>query len=309
MNDQLLLLTTTSGAIAMATWWVSALLFGRKADDDAKLRGRLAPTDAPAPAPGETTKVSWLAVVRRLGEVASAPFMPKDPTKQIALRRKFASAGIYLPAATRSLAGWKMILLTLGLPLGYLAGAALGTIPLALSLGGLVGYLAPTLWLKSRIRFNQDALDRGLPDALDMLVVCVEAGLTVDAALQRVGHEIALAHPRLARELEITHMETRVGVARSDALRNLGLRTGNGPLQALSTMLIQADRFGTSVADALRIHADAMRTTRQHAAEERAAKASVKLTFPVVLFIFPAVLIVMAGPAIIGLMKSALFAE
>jgi tight adherence protein C len=113
-------------------------------------------------------------------------------------------------------------------------------------------------------------------------------------------------------------METRVGVARADALRNLGLRTANAPLQALSTMLIQADRFGTSVAEALRIHAEAMRTARQHAAmrtarqhaaEERAAKASVKLTFPVVLFIFPAVLIVMAGPAIIGLMRSALFAE
>jgi tight adherence protein C len=308
MNDQLLFLTTTSGAIAMATWWVSSLLFGRNAQDDAKLRGRLAPTDAPAPVI-ETHKLDWHVLLRRVGEIASAPFMPKDATKQIALRRKFASAGIYAPAATRALAGWKMILLALGLLLGYAAGRALEAVPLALSIGGLLGYLAPTLWLKSRIRMNQDALDHGLPDALDMLVVCVEAGLTVDAALQRVGHEIALAHPRLARELEITHMETRVGVARADALRNLGLRTANAPLQALSTMLIQADRFGTSVAEALRIHADAMRTARQHSAEERAAKASVKLTFPVVLFIFPAVLIVMAGPAIIGLMKSALFAE
>ena len=160
-----------------------------------------------------------------------------------------------------------------------------------------------------KINQNQRSLTLALPDALDLMVVCVEAGLTVDAAMQRVGQELGLAHPTLSRELGIAHMETRVGLARSEALKNLGVRTGNAALQSLSAMLIQAERFGTSIAGALRIHAESLRTKRQHAAEELAAKASVKMSFPLVLFIFPSTFIVLAGPTVIGLMKSALFTE
>ena len=109
--------------------------------------------------------------------------------------------------------------------------------------------------------------------------------------------------------MEITHLETRLGLSRADALRNLGDRTGSNQLESLATLLVQADRFGTSIASALRVHAESLRISRQQAAEEQAAKASVKLTFPLVFFIFPAVLIVLAGPAAIGLFHSALFAE
>ena len=138
------------------------------------------------------------------------------------------------------------------------------------------------------------------------MVVCVEAGLTVDSAMQRVGTDLAIAHPSLSRELNIAHMETRVGLSRGESLKNLGQRTGNPALQSLAAMLIQADRFGTSVAQALRVHADTLRTNRQFAAEESAAKASVKLTFPLVLFIFPATFIVLAGPTVVQLMESEL---
>jgi len=136
------------------------------------------------------------------------------------------------------------------------------------------------------------------------MAVCVEAGLTVDAAMQRVGQELMIAHPSISREFAITYMETRVGLSRGDALKNLGTRTGSAPLQSLASMLQQADRFGTSTANALRIHADTVRQARPHAAEELAAKASVKMSFPLVLFIFPATFIVLAGPTIIGLMNS-----
>jgi tight adherence protein C len=180
---------------------------------------------------------------------------------------------------------------------------------LGLSVGGLIGYLTPKLWLRMKIKANQKALTQGLPDALDLMVVCVEAGLTVDSAMQRVGQELVIAHPVIARELEIAHMETRVGLSRQEALKNLGTRTGNAAMQSLMAMLIQAERFGTSIANALRIHADSLRTKRQHAAEEMAAKASVKMSFPLVLFIFPATFIVLAGPTVIGLMNSALFKE
>jgi tight adherence protein C len=150
-------------------------------------------------------------------------------------------------------------------------------------------------------------LQYGLADGLDLMVVCVEAGLTVDAAMQRVGQELGLAHPAVAREFGIAHMETRVGLTRADALKNLGARTGNASLQSLAAMLVQADRFGTSIAQALRVFADTLRTNRQHAAEEMAAKASVKISFPLVLFIFPSTFIVLCGPTIIELMNSSLF--
>jgi len=178
---------------------------------------------------------------------------------------------------------------------------------LLISVGGLLGYLAPTIWLKMKIKGNQMALTFGLPDALDLMVVCVESGLTVDGAMQRVGSELNLAHPALSRELAIAHMETRVGLSRADAMRNLGNRTGCACLIQLASMLIQADRFGTSIAQALRVHADTLRVQRQAAAEENAAKASVKMSFPLVLFIFPSTFIVLAGPTVIGLLNSPLF--
>ena len=147
----------------------------------------------------------------------------------------------------------------------------------------------------------------GLPDALDLMVVCVESGLTVDGAMQRVGSELGLAHPALSRELAIAHMETRVGLSRGEAMKNLGQRTGTPGLVQLASMLIQADRFGTSIAQALRVQADTLRNQRHAAAEESAAKASVKMSFPLVLFIFPATFIVLAGPTVIGLLNSPLF--
>ena len=172
-----------------------------------------------------------------------------------------------------------------------------------------MGFFAPQFWLGGRIKRRRRALDAALPDALDLMVVCVESGLTLDAAIQRVGSEIALAHPDISREFGITHMETRVGLSRIDALRNLGQRTGCASLQSLAAMLVQTERFGTSIAQALRVHAESLRTRRQHAAEEQAAKTTVKLAFPVVLFIFPTLLVVLAGPAVILLWKSALFTK
>jgi tight adherence protein C len=205
--------------------------------------------------------------------------------------------------------GAKVIGLVVGVLGGYGVGSAAGgmMLLLGLSVGGLAGYMGPTIWLKMRVKSNQQALTYGLADALDLMVVCVEAGLTVDAAMQRVGQELSLAHPALARELGIAHMETRVGLSKTESLKNLGIRTGNAALQSLAAMLIQAERFGTSIATALRIHSETLRQNRHHAAEELAAKASVKMTFPLVLFIFPATFIVLAGPTVIKMMESPLF--
>ena len=177
----------------------------------------------------------------------------------------------------------------------------------AFYLGAAAGYIVPAFWLSGRIKRRRRSLDAALPDALDLMVVCVESGLTLDASIQRVGSEIALAHPDISREFGITHMETRVGLSRVDALRNLGQRTGCASLQSLAAMLVQTERFGTSIAQALRVHAESLRVRRQHAAEEQAAKTTVKLAFPIVLFIFPTLLMVLGAPAIILLLKSPMF--
>ena len=300
------------GAVTTLSWWVASLMAPR--EDETKLRSRLRGTSSKA---GESAlfaqkkqpKPTLSSVVASVGQAAAQPFMPKSREKQGELRKKLAYAGIYSSAAVRAFQGFKFLLLGAGLVGGYLLGLLAGVSFLGMSVGGLVGYMLPVVYLKRRIAANRRAIDHALADALDLLVICVEAGLTLDAALQRVGQEIALVHPHLAQELEYTHMETRIGVPRSDALRNLGARTGVPSLQMLASMLIQAERFGTGISQSLRIHADTLRSDRQFAAEEAAAKASVKLSFPVVLFIFPAVLIVLAGPAVIGLLNSPLFNE
>jgi tight adherence protein C len=292
------------GGVATLAWWAGALLLRDRSD---KLRERLRGSEwDPRNKLGKDKLGSF---VQRVGQSAATPFMPKNKEKMSKLRHQLGYAGIYSPVAINLISGFKLILLLGGVAGGYSIGLLFGNTMLGLSLGGLAGYVMPMTWIKLKIKEQQKALQRGLPDALDLFVVCIEAGLTVDAAMQRIGNELVLAHPRLARELEITHMETRVGVARAEAMRNLGQRTGSAGLQALAAMLIQAERFGTSISAALRIHADTLRVQRQNAAEEMAAKASVKLSFPIVLFIFPAVVIVLAGPAAIQLFKSSLFNE
>ena len=291
--------------IVVVLGFVASQLFGRKTET--KLRKRLRENGAAPASQDAQEKEGLTEMLQKIGQAAAKPFEAKTREEQSVRRRRLAMAGIYSPSAQRLLDGIKVILSSAGLVGGYFIGVAMGNMLLGVALCGLAGYLSPVIWLKNRIKKQQKALDRGLADAIDLLVVCVESGLTVDSAMQRVGQEINIAHPSLSREMEIVHMETRVGLARSEALKNLGVRTGSPALQALAAMLIQAERFGTSIASALRVHADSLRVNRQHQAEEIAAKATVKLSFPVVLFIFPAVLIVLAGPACIGLFNSALF--
>jgi len=256
-----------------------------------------------------TASAAVVPVMERIGAVAARPFMPKSAVKQSTLRKQLMHAGIYSAQAMELVVGLKVILLIVGLIVGWGIGTLIGGVWmfLFLYLGAAFGFFAPAFWLKSKIASRRRNLDAALPDALDLMVVCVESGLTLDAALQRVGAEIALAHPDISKEFGITHMETRVGLSRVDALRNLGQRTGCASLQSLAAMLVQTERFGTSIAQALRVHAEGLRVKRQHAAEEQAAKTTVKLAFPVVLFIFPTLIVVLGGPAMILVWKSPLF--
>jgi tight adherence protein C len=307
MSDQSLLLLCGFGAVALLTYWVMSLLM--TSDDKGKMRSRLQGKELQSGSildkkAANRSGGGMGTLIQQLGQAASKPFMPSSREKQSAMQRELKRAGVYSASALRVMQGTKFIGVSGGVLIGYILSLMLGDFLMYTSLGGLFGYLAPKIWLMTRVKKNQRALDYGLADAMDLMVVCVEAGLTVDASMQRVGEELALVHPAISREFGIAHMETRVGLPRSEALRNLGVRTGNASLMSLAAMLNQADRFGTSIAQALRIHAESLRLARHHKAEEMAAKSAVKLSFPLVLFIFPATFIVLMGPVVIQLMNS-----
>jgi len=176
--------------------------------------------------------------------------------------------------------------------------------PLLMFVGALVGgFMAPDLWLGRRATQRQLLLRLALPDALDLLVICMEAGLGLDQALMYVGQELRIAHPDLCAELDLVNAEMHVGKTRIDAFRSLATRTGVDDLQALVATLIQTDRFGTSVARSLRIHSDDLRMKRRQRAEEMAAKTTVKMLIPLVFFIFPALFVVILGPAVLSMLR------
>src|ERR1035437_5201935 len=164
------------------------------------------------------------------------------------------------------------------------------------------GFFIPRFLLKKKMQERQRRLRLGLPDALDLTVICVEAGMSVAQAMMRVGEDLRTAHPELRCQFHLFDLETRSGKPRVEALRNLAERTGVDDIRALVATLIQTDRFGTSVAQALRVHSDSLRTERRQRAEEQAAKTTVKMIIPLVLFVMPSLLVVTVGPAIIQLL-------
>jgi tight adherence protein C len=164
------------------------------------------------------------------------------------------------------------------------------------------GFFFPRFLLKKKLQERQRRIRLGLPDGLDLTVICVEAGLSLDQAMMRVGEDLSTAHPELSAEFHLFDLETRAGKPRVEALRNLSERTGVDDIRSLVGTLIQTDRFGTSVAQALRVHSDSLRTERRQRAEEQAAKTTVKMIIPLVLFVMPSLIFVTVGPAVIQLM-------
>jgi tight adherence protein C len=164
-----------------------------------------------------------------------------------------------------------------------------------------LGYFLPNVFLERRIAYRKREILDSFPDAMDLIIVCVESGLGLDAALARVSEEMHMISPILGEELHLINLELRAGSSRERALRNLALRTGVEDIDTLVAMLVQSDRFGTSIAQALRVHAENLRTKRRLRAEEAAAKIALKLLFPLIFFIFPSMLLVLLGPALISI--------
>lgn len=167
----------------------------------------------------------------------------------------------------------------------------------------VLGFYIPNIWLHLRIKMRKQKILESFPDALDLLVICVESGMSLDSAITRVGEELRLGHKVLSEEFKLLNLELRAGKSRRDALRNFGLRSDLDEVNSLVTLLIQTDKFGTSIAQALRVYSDSMRTSRYQRAEEMAVKLPVKLIVPLMLFIFPSLFIVIMGPAMIQIFR------
>jgi tight adherence protein C len=236
---------------------------------------------------------AMFGVLKRLGEKA-----PKSPKEMGSLRLRLVQAGFRRDEALTLFFGIR-VLFALGMFMLF-ASSLLARPNLTLALGALgLGYILPGMVLARLAKRRAHRIRLSLADMLDLLVVSVEAGLGLDAALTRVGQELAFAYPELADELRLINLELRAGKPRAEALRNLADRTGVDDLSSLVTMLIQTDKFGTSVAQSLRVYSETLRTKRRQRAEEAAAKTGVKMVFPLVICIFPAIWVVTIGPAAI----------
>jgi len=231
-----------------------------------------------------------------------ARYVPKSPKEMTRLQKRFARAGIpgFAPIIVYSFAelalavvGFAVVYFLSGPRTGFLFGIA----------GAFVGYMIPGYVISRRIRLRMKQIQNGLADALDLLIVTLEAGLALDQAIQKSAEELQLAYPALAYELGLITLETRAGKPRLEALKNFAARTQVDDVRALVAMLVQTERFGTSVAQALRTHAETTRVKRRQRAEEKAAKLSVKLIFPLVFCLLPAFFVISVGPAIIKFMR------
>jgi tight adherence protein C len=229
--------------------------------------------------------------------------VPKSPKDMGRLQRRLTRAGypqlqaaVYFSIAeiVLPIVLFVLTILVLGLNTGWLPALFLG----------FLGYVAPTLWLGRATGLRQKQIRNGLPDALDLLTVCVEAGSGLDQAMSKASEELLMAHPALAEELRTIIVEIRAGKPRLQAFHNFAERTGVEDVRTLVSMLTQTDRFGTSVADALRVQADTSRTKRRQAAEERAGKVGVKLVFPLALCLFPALYVVCFGPVVVAIYRA-----
>ncbi len=254
------------------------------------------------PADGRARQNETIRILKEVGE--KLPISARDASLT---RRILAAAGYRSDHALPVYFGVRLLLALTLLVLATISrplvtdGAISGIV--WLTAAGLLGYFGPSLWLDHQVTARRERIRFALPDALDLLVVGVEAGLGLDQALKTVATELYDAHPDISDEFKIVNLEMRAGTSRAEALRNLSRRTGERSVRQLTGIMIQSDRFGTSMAAALRTHSDFLRLRRRQEAEERANKVGVKLVFPIFFFILPSMLIVAAGSGVLQLVK------
>lgn len=304
-------LITIGILIVVAAGLVAYSLMGSKGGERDAVKRRLSGgrgVDEAALIKDEARESATAGLVKKAAPMLSRLTMPTSEVDQNALRLRLANAGFRKPQVQMMFLASKTAMAA-GLAIATLVGCLAMGVSLAMTAGSAVfaapiGFLLPDLWLALTIRSRKEAIGYGLPDTLDLMVVSVESGLALDAAIQRVGDEMSSVHPELSEELRIATAETQMGLPRSEALENMARRTDLPAIKSLVSIVLQAEKFGTSVARALRNQADALRVKRRQQAEERAQKTAVKLMIPLVIFIFPAMGVVLAGPAALKMMEA-----
>jgi len=304
-------ITITAMMLAVAIGLVAYSLWPRSSDQRDAIKRRLSGQRAVDEVAELREKARLSAadhLVKKATPMLSRLVMPTSDVNQTNLRMRLANAGLRWQQAQMLFLASKTVLATVGFVACGIASLSTGQDLLAtaglVACGGGVGFMLPNLWLMLAISSRKEKIKHGLPDVLDLLVVSVEAGLALDAALKRVGEEMTTVHPELSEELRIAVMESQMGIPRGEALENMAQRSGLDEMRSLISVILQAEKFGTSIAKALRNQADSLRTKRRQAAEERAQKTAVKLMIPLVLFIFPAMGVVLGGPAAIKMIEA-----
>ena len=229
--------------------------------------------------------------------------LPKSEAEVSVTQKRLIRAGYRKDSAIKYFYGAKVLLPVTLCFLALISGLARETSVFIYALALGAGFLAPDFWLGRRITKRQTDIRRGLPDVLDLLVICIEAGLGIDQATARATEELQLAQPALSDELGMVVLEQRAGRPRSEAWKNFADRCDVEAVRSLVSVLAQSEQFGTSIAKTLRVHSDGLRVKRRQEVEEQAAKTTVKLVFPLVLFIFPSIFLVTLGPAVIVMME------
>lgn len=308
-NSPLVTQLAIFGATAAAVWWLLDFFAGHKPRAEERLEELREPNTRKSDLlrDGKGNKSAMSKVLDMASPALSKPLQPKSAEEVSKARAKLNQAGFRGSKAPEIFWAMKMV----GLAGGFLIGGGavaltrgfdIDTITYAGGIG-LGMFFLPEIIIYLVTKSRQDNIFYGLPDALDLMVVCVEAGLGLDQAMRKVAEEMKKAYRVIAEEFGLCNLQLQMGRARNEVLHDLGARTGVDDLKALAAILIQADKFGSSVAQALRVQSDSMRTRRRQMAEEKAAKTAVKLIFPLVLFIFPAIFVVLVGPAAITMIN------
>jgi len=298
-------------AIAASAWFVLDLVAANKSRSEERLEELSNPNRGKG-RDGRSDKKSdrMTRMLEKATPALAKPLAPKKEKDKIKLKDKLSFAGFRHESSATIYLGLKFALTAFAF---FASGAFValngdlskGTIIKAVAVIGLSFYI-PDLILMFLGSRRKTKIFLGLPDALDLLVVCVEAGLGFDQAMRKVAEEMKKSHRVIAYEFALCNMQFQMGRTRSEVLHDLGARNGVDDLKALSAIIIQADKFGSSIAQALRVQSDSMRTRRRQLAEEKAAKTAVKLIFPLVLFIFPGIFVILVGPAAITMINEML---
>ncbi len=306
MDSTILIPLAIAGGITAAVWCVSLVFFGEK---ESRTTERLKDLKDPRRRKEEKEKGTGVGgMIKAAAPTLSKALQPKSDLEQSQLKVRLANAGFSSPNASSIFLAMKLIGMATGAFFGGVTALVLQgfTQNAAMTTGVAAGfgfYLVEIV-VTVMVKLRQEAIFLSMPDALDLLVVCVEAGLGLDVAMRRVNDELADTAKELCQELNICNMQLQVGRVRREVLHDLGIRTGVDDVKTLVAIMIQAERFGSSIATALRVQSDSMRIKRRQLAEEQAQKTAVKIIFPMVLFIFPGIFVVLVGPAALMMMDN-----